>query len=438
MRILAFAIGGVTLLVVLLSVTLFRVTSAYSLATIERVSISSNGSESNASSRAPATSGDGRYVAFESSASNLVVGDSNGVSDVFVHDRATGLTERVSVASDGNEGTSFGGMGSYSPSISGDGRYVAFASTSNNLVPGDSNTADDIFVRDRQTQTTHKVSVTSTGAQPAGANESPDISSVGRFVAFVSVAPVLAPSGFDVLVHDRQSGITETVSVAPDGTPGNGFSGGLGLGGETGISQSAAISGDGRFAAFESLASNLVTGDTNAAPDIFVRDRLANQTQRASTASNGNQADENCPACGSYKPAISSNGQTIAFTSIASSLVPEDTNGTWDVFLKNLTTGETQLISKVPGGAQGNSLSGAPSVSADGSEIAFVSLASNLLPGDNNDTWDVFVVQIPMGSSPTPVPLLSPSALVMLALVFLAALVLTMHRRSHTEKLNRW
>jgi Tol biopolymer transport system component len=185
---------------------------------IERVSVASDGSEGNDYSAYPSISADGRYVAFESWASNLVDGDTNYSYDVFVHDRWTGETTCVSIASDGTHGNNF----SYSPSISANGRYVAFSSDANRLVSGDTNNSTDVFVHDRWTGETTRVSIASDGTQGNDVSSDPSISADGRFVAFQSSASNLVISdtnnASDIFVHDRQAGETSIVSIASDGT----------------------------------------------------------------------------------------------------------------------------------------------------------------------------------------------------------------------------
>ena len=227
----------------------------------------------------PSISAEGRYVAFASLATDLVPGDSNELCDVFVHDQQTGDTFLVSVASNGTQGNG----DSNRPSISADGRYVAFESWASNLVPGDTNHNYDVFVHDRQTGQTERVSVASDGTQGNGFCTSPSISADGRHVAFTSEASNLVAADTndagDVFVHDRQTGQTERVSVASDGTQGNGFC------------ASPSISADGRYTAFRPEASNLVRGDANDIEDIFVHDRQTGQTVRISVASQGSQTD---------------------------------------------------------------------------------------------------------------------------------------------------
>jgi hypothetical protein len=342
--------------------------------TTERVSVDSGGGQSNGDSFYPSISSDGRYVAFHSSANNLVFSDANNASDIFVHDRQIGTTELVSVDSNELQGNG----GSLYPSISADGRYVAFQSSATNLVPGDTNMSVDVFVRDRQNGTTERVSVDSTAAQANASSYAPSISADGNFVAFHSLATNLVTIdtnlSSDVFVRDRSGGTTSLVSLDSSGIQANGNS------------YYPSISSDGRFVAFWSSASNLVPGDTNGVVDVFVRDRQTGTTQRVSVDSNGLQANG-----GSYYPSISSDGRYVAFWSIATNLVVADTNGVSDVFLRDRQVGTTERDSVTSAGVQGNDDSYSPAISADGRYVAFYSVATNLVPGDTNGVGDVFV-----------------------------------------------
>ncbi|MBI2899935.1 MAG: PD40 domain-containing protein [Planctomycetes bacterium] len=343
-----------------------------------RINRSSDGAEAvGGMSLSPAVTPDGRFVAFHSSATNLVPGDTNGVVDVFVHDVEAGATTRVSVDSSGAEGNG----SSVFPAITPDGRYVAFHSWAPNLVAGDTNGELDVFLHDRQTGQTVRVSVDSGGGQALFDSSSASISTDGRYVAFTSYAPDLVPGDSnglaDIFVRDLQTGTTERVSL--DGA------GGQAVGGD---SYEPVLSSDGRYVAFHSWASNLVAGDTNADADVFVHDRQTGATTRVSVSSAGAEA-----AGGpSYGPSISADGRYVAFDSTATNLVAGDTNGYADVFVHDRQTGETVRISLGQGGAEsagGDSIFA--SLSPDGRYVAFESTATNLVAGDGNGKSDIFV-----------------------------------------------
>ena len=291
------------------------------------VSVSSTGVQGNAESTAAGISGNGRYVIFESAASNLVPGDTNGFGDVFVRDVNTGTTSRVSVSSTGAQANYLSTIGS----ISGNGRYVTFISHATNLVPGDTNDVPDVFVRDLRAGTTSRVNVSSTGAQANDRSIGTAISADGRYVTFGSEASNLVPGdtngAFDVFVRDLRAGTTVLVSVSSTGAQGNDFS----VGSE--------ISADGRYVAFTSVASNLVPGDTNNSNDVFVRDRRTGTTSRVSVTSTGAQASTD-----SYFSKISADGRYVAFSSPATNLVPDDTNQAWDVFVRDRRAGTTTRV----------------------------------------------------------------------------------------------
>ncbi|MBZ0320242.1 MAG: hypothetical protein K8L91_27770, partial [Anaerolineae bacterium] len=344
---------------------------------IQLVSVSTAGTKGTAGSAQSSISADGRYVAFSSNSTNLVSSDTNGSSDVFVRDRQTATTTRVSVATGGvqSNGTSS------DPMISPDGRHVAFSSSATNLVPSDTNGIEDVFVHDRQTGQTTRVSVATGGAQATGGfSTSPSISSNGRYVTFRSNATNLVAGdtngSSDVFVHDRQTGQTTRVSVATGGAQATG-----------GSSYEPDLSADGRYVTFNSDATNLVVGDTNAQRDVFVHDRQTGQTTRVSVTTGGAQATGS-----SYDQAISADGRYIVFYSAATNLVTGDTNGFEDVFVHDRQTATTTRVSLAAGGTQGTGgWSQAPTISADGRYVAFDSSATNLVPGDTNNTNDIFV-----------------------------------------------
>jgi len=382
-----------------------------SAGTTTRVSVSSSGAQANERSSSPAVSSSGRFVAFQSRASNLVPNDTHvcefdgdpqaeNCSDVFVHDRDTGLTERVSVSSNGEQGIcpQNGACASNVKDISADGRFVAFDSDATNLVIGDTNGRIDVFVRDRQLNTTSLVSASSAGVQGNGRSFWPSINASGRFVAFTSSSTNLVPGDTnlcpgacdDVFVRDLVTGVTSRVSVSSTSAQGNHHS------------RYPVISEGGRYVAFESSASNLVTGDTNGFVDIFLHDRDTDSdgifdeaggiaTTRVNVSSEGDEANGH-----SKSIQITPNSRFIAFDSTASNLVAGDSNlcpsdPCDDVFVHDRQTGETERVSVSTGGGQANGRSREPSISADGRFVGFSSGANNLATGDNNPTEDVFV-----------------------------------------------
>jgi Tol biopolymer transport system component len=347
----------------------------------ERVSVATGGAQANYGGdythQRAAMSPDGRYVLFATPSTNLDATDTNGVWDVYLRDRQSGTTTWVSLTYQDLPGDGHSGRGI---AVSADGRYVAFDSGATNMVAGDTNGAGDVFVRDRQNGTTEIVSVATGGAQANDTSEGPVLSADGRFVAFESPASNLVPGdtngSWDVFVHDRVNGTTERVSVSTSGGEGDGFSSGCHM------------SADGRLVAFTSTATNLVPGDTNGTNDVFVRDLAHGTTRRVSVAAGGVEADG-----GSGLASLSADGRYVVFTSYATNLVPGDTNGWEDVFLRDLVLGTIERVSLATGGAQANygASSETATISDDGRSIAFVSYATDLVPGDTNGTTDVFV-----------------------------------------------
>ncbi len=342
------------------------------------VSVDSAGNQANGSTNSPPDiSSDGRFVAFYSEASNLVADDTNDADDVFVRDRRTGTTERVSVDSSGDQGNAT----SYrTPSISADGRFVAFGSWATNLVPNDTNGEPDAFVHDRQTGATRRVSVSSSGNQAnSWIDEVVSISANGRFVGFTSWASNLVPNDtccYDIFVRDRKTDTTRRVSVNSSGKPANGGS------------RSPSFSSDGRFVAFSSEATNLARNDSIDTTDVFVRDRKTGTTELVSADTSG------YPMSGTFdsgSPSISAGGRFVAFASDASDLVANDTNDAWDVFVRDRKTDTTRRVSVNSLGNQVYTQSYYPSISADGRFVVFSSGATNLVANDTNGEWDIFV-----------------------------------------------
>src|SRR5262245_14568273 len=344
---------------------------------IERVSVDSSGAEGNGLSEWVDLSSDGRFVVFRSSASNLVAFDTNNAMDIFVHDRATGVTERVSVDSSGVEGN----RDSTSASLSDDGTIVVFDSIANNLVAADRNATGDVFVHDRTTGVTERVSVDSSGGEANRGSGESVISGDGTTVAFMSDATNLDPSDknndSDVFIHDLASGRTRRVSVSPNGAEGDG------------MSFAPSISADGMIVAFASYATNFDPNDGNGLTDIFVRDRLNRTTTRVSVRTNGKESNGT-----SDDPYLSADGNIVAFRSDATNLVPNDTNSRLDIFVHDMALGVTARASVDSSGVEGNDFSDRPSVSADGLYVAFDITSTNLVASDTNGVMDAFLHEI--------------------------------------------
>lgn len=347
-------------------------------ATTTRVSIDSEGNEANyfynGDNAQPAISGDGRYVVFRSNCDNLVADDTNDVNDVFLHDRLTGQTTRVSIATGGSESNG----GSDGPAVSADGSHMAFTSFASDLVFDDTNGVGDIFVHEPAAGTTTRVSLTWDGNQANSFSSAATISADGRYVAFQSSANNLVAddtNGFiDTFVRDRYLAETRRVSVASDGTEANYESG------------TPVIACDGSAVAFQSAATNLVAGDTNAMTDIFVHDLETATTTRVSVASDGAEA-----IYPSLVPSISCDGRYVAFYSLANNLVQDDTNGASDIFVHDRETGETTRVSLDSAGNEASGYSSNPSISGNGRYVAFESYADDLVAGDTNNAEDIFV-----------------------------------------------
>jgi Tol biopolymer transport system component len=388
--------------------------------TTERVSVAWDGAQGDGPSSSPSISAHGRFVAFASWATNLVPNDTNGGRDIFVRDREVGHTARVSVGSDGAEANA----GSMGPSISADGRFVAFRSSASNLVADDTNGVDDIFVHDRETGETIRASVTTDGAEADRISYWPRMSADGRFVVFSSDATNLVPGDTngvtDIFVRDLVSSETTRASVASDGSEGRG------------VSFGPSVSADGRIVVFASDAWDLVPGSVGGEHHIFARDRQTQQTTRVTDTGiegelspggrflafvsftpggfpsfdfkvlvhdrqngpsrNASVAWDGAPADGdSRSPSISESGATVAYESDATNLIPGDTNGLRDIYVRNLWTGEIERASVASDGTQGDASSSNAVVSADGRFVAFESSATMLVPSDTNGALDVFV-----------------------------------------------
>ena len=363
----------------------------------------------NGVAREPSVSANGRYVAFSSTSNNLVAGDTNGVSDIFLRDTSNNTTILISV----NTAGAAGNGASVEPSISSDGRFVSFTSSASDLLAAgvDTNLHADIFVRDVQAGTTRRVSADSTGpnftGNANGVSAEPFTSPDGDFVVFTSRATDMAsgvtdrtdatdPLGQaanvnDVFIRDLTSNnpnnAIRMVSVNTTGTTSG-----------NARSFDASVSSGGRFVAFRSDASDLVTGDTNGKRDIFVRDMNSGVTTRVSVATGGGQSNGD-----SDSPSISEDGRYVVFSSVGTNLAGNDNNNARDVFIHDRNDGSTRLVSvnqirTASGGGSANPESYEPTISSEGRYVAFTSDASDLVTGDNNNSTDIFLYDVQSGS----------------------------------------
>jgi len=362
---------------------------------ITRISVSSRGQQANADSYNPSVSGDGRFVVYDSFASNLVDDDDNGKGDVFLYDRLSATTTLISRGLDGHPAAGQSGFAA----ITADGNTVAFESTAPNIVAGPPGPGTQIYTWDRRTGAFELITRSWTGGAAGASSGAPSVSADGRYIAFASASDTLVPGDYnqadDVFVRDRKLGMTQRVSVNSAGGEANGKS------------AAPSISADGRLVAFESTATNLLGTDPlpqnlprlpqgptgpgrgsgrTFVGDVFVHDLTSGQTRRVNVASEGTEANAE-----SYGAAISGDGRWVAFVSLASNLVPGKSNGAREVFVHDLQTGTTERVCVGLGGLACNKLSITPSLDRNGDRIAFASEATNVVAGDHNLDADIFV-----------------------------------------------
>jgi len=359
-------------------------TATTSLVSLNRDGTAS-GNDVTFNSVAPSITPDGRFVAFHSKAADLAANDdNNNASDLFVRDLVAGVTTLVSV---NRSGTASGINLLASPALSDDGRYVAFNSNASDLVANDNNGFTDVFLRDFESRTTVMVSVNRAGAASGSSvSRFPNMSADGRFIAFQSAAADLVVNDANSFydVYVRDMRVGITSLVSVNPNGGTGSDSGN-------VTGTPRLTADGRFVAFSSSASDLVANDTNRRTDVFVRDLQTNTTSlvsRNSAGTNGGNGD-------SLNPLISSDGRFVSFESLANDLVGaiSDTNGKPDIFLRDLPAGATTLLSvnSTTGLTSGNNGSVAATMSLDGRFVAFDSDASDLVGNDTNNLPDVFV-----------------------------------------------
>ncbi len=347
------------------------------IVSVEAISVSSAEVLGSGLSFSAGLTEDGRYVLITSESSNLVSGDTNGVTDVFLRDRTLGTTVRVSVGDGEEEANAESTLGN----VTSDGRYVVFTSDATNLVSGDTNLQTDLFLRDTVSGSTVRLNVNSDDEEADASAYSPFITPDGEFAIFATEATNLVPGDTnaqsDVFIVTLATGDIERVSVSSSEVEGDDYSGAVGF---------AYMSADARYVVFDSNATNLVAGDTNAALDIFVRDRTLGTTERLSVSSSEVQGNGD-----SSYPYISSDGQFVSFISDATNLVTGDVNGVTDVFVRDLVSGTTQRVSTDSSATESNGASSFPYVSDSGRFVVFSSDATNLVTGDTNAGADSFI-----------------------------------------------
>ena len=348
---------------------------------ITRASTTADGTEGNGISGTPSLSEDGTLVAFDTTATNLGFRpDPSGSSSVFLKNLTTGAITRLSSDSDGNPLT----QQSFFASLAPDGSAVAFVTGAQEVVG--SGRPRQVVVKSLLTGDLRVASTAADGTLANADVTTPSLSDDGRTVAFGTAASNLVPNDanqtFDVFVKNLDTGAIIRASAAADGTPANGFS------------ISFSLAGDGRSIAFHSTATNLVAGDTNGRSDVFVKNLTTGAVANASTAADGSLGNGD-----SFSATQSRDGNLVAFLSNADNLVAGDTNGRTDVFVKNLTTGAVTRVSTAADGTQGNAdATGIPRISADGTKVAFTSRATSLVAGDSNLATDTFVKDLTTGA----------------------------------------
>lgn len=345
---------------------------------IDRISTDSNGQQAVGVSSQASVSQNNNFAVFTSSAANLVSGDNNNKADIFRKNLTTGQTIRVSTNVTGVEADG----ASKEAQLSADGSTVVFTSSATNLISGDTNSKDDIYYKNLTTGVVERVSMSSASEQANGDSYKAYFSADGNKVVFVSSASNLIVGDTnnvaDIFIKDLATKEVIRINVDKFATQANGNS------------DDARFSADSTKVLFSSDATNLVANDTNGVRDIFVKDLLTDDLIRVTTNKNGEQANGV-----SYNAQFSPDGRRVVFSSLASNLVADDTNGVVDVFVKDLDTGEVTRISRNNDGQQGNAFSGgAVSFSSDGTQVVFESIANNLSANDTNVAKDIFVANL--------------------------------------------
>lgn len=364
--------------------------------TTRLVSYAYDGGAANGLSTYPAVSNNGTFVAFMSRATNILPNDDNPGNDIFVRNMDTGVVKLVSVARNGGFG------GGTRPTISADGRYIAFNASGSRIAGSPVHNGNNVYVRDMVAGTTKLVTGMGNG-ESIRSMISPD----GSTVTFMSEATNLDPtvgrtdSGYDVYQANLATGAIRLVSATPANDE-------AGSGAGSDNDSRAAVSASGRFVVFESTSSDLISGDTNGAFDIYERDMslapgAPGAMKRISVRPNGSQTQG-----ASTRPTVNGDGNLVAYATNDNLVVPNDTNATRDVVLRNVSAGTNTAISVTPtgtvGGCPGGSsgavqqirpgascISSRPQIDMAGDRLLFVSGFTNLVPNDNNGLDDIFV-----------------------------------------------
>ncbi|WP_035841844.1 TolB family protein [Kitasatospora azatica] len=345
--------------------------------TTKLVSASASGTPGDFSSDTPVITPNGRTIVFYSYATNLVPGDTNGSSDVFEYDVATGVTTRVSLAADGSQANNGVLPGYHSPAaVSDDGKTVVFTSSSTNLVPGVGSASSAlVYARDLRRGTTVLVSANQAGQPAQDFSQGQAISGDGRVVAFSSLASNLVPgdtnNNYDVFVRDLRTGTVTRVSVSSTGAQGTGSS-----------STDPVISRDGSTVAFMSGANGLTSdGPANPTGDIFVRNLRTGTTVKASIGLDGQSGNG---WSGSRAASLSADGRYVSFQSLSTNLVSQPLASGYHVFVRDLLCKNTRVVTTAPNESGGGGYAGG--LTASGKYVVFYSWASDLVPGWTNSS----------------------------------------------------